>query len=48
MKDIETNVAIKYFKNINSNKSQKRRDEDVNRDFGISILKSQYAKNDLK
>ena len=48
MKDIETSVAVKYFKNKDSNFPQKRRQEDMDRDFGISIFKRQYANDELK
>ena len=43
MKDIETSVAVKYYKHKNNNEPQKRRQEDITRDYSISVYKAELA-----
>ena len=47
MKDIESTVADKYFKNKETNEPQKRRQEDINRDKAIQECKPQLARNQV-
>jgi hypothetical protein len=47
MKDIESTVADKYFKNKETNEPQKRRQEDINRDKAIQECKLQLARNQV-
>ena len=47
MKDIESTVAVKYFKNKDLSEPQKRRLEDFNRDKAIYECKIQLTRNQV-
>jgi hypothetical protein len=47
MKEIETSVAVKYCKHKNRNEPQKRRQEDITRDYSISVYKAELANKQL-